>query len=290
MSTLWQTKAVSWLKLIRLPAGFSVISNILVAHTLATRGIIQWQGLALTIFASLCLYYGGMVLNDCFDYSEDCRLRPQRPLPAQHIKLRTAWVVGFLLLVLGCLSSALVHQRVFIIASILAILIVIYDSNCLPVWLRAINMGLCRYVNWIMGLAIMPLSLSAMILPIPVLCYVVALTRLSQVETIEAPRTRVNEVIILLALSLIMLLAMAKMTVLSVIVLLALAGYYLRLMLTLIQPHTPEHVQHIVGKLVLGLIPLDAAIAFVSGYWGLSCVVLLLIPLPAMIARKLYIS
>ncbi|MCH9697071.1 MAG: UbiA family prenyltransferase [Gammaproteobacteria bacterium] len=290
MENKWLAQIISWLQLIRLPAGFSVVSNILVAHTLATQGEIHWQTLALTLFASLCLYYGGMVLNDCFDYSEDCRLRPQRPLPAQHIELRTAWVSGYLLLALGCLSSALIHQRAFIIACVLALLIVIYDSNRLPVWLRAINMGLCRYVNWIMGLAIMPLSVSSMILPIPVLCYVVALTRLSQVETTQAPRTRVNEVITLLVLSLLILLSMVNMTVLTVIVLLVLAGYYLRLMLTLIKPHTPEQVQYTVGKLVLGLIPLDAAIGFVFGYWGLSCIVLLLIPLPTLIARKLYIS
>ncbi len=280
----------SWLQLIRFPAGFSVISNVLVAHTLATRGAIQWSDLVFTLITTLCLYYGGMVLNDYFDYSEDCRERPQRPLPSQQVKLSTAWVVGCVLMLLGCLSAALVNQRMLMVSVVLVLLIVIYDSNRLPAWPRAITMGLCRYVNWLLAMAILPLSASSILLPLPVFCYVVGLTRLSQVETTEAPRVRVYELLAILTFSVVILLIVAKLSVSSVVVLFALGGYYLSLILPLLNPHTPDQVQQTVGRLVFGLIPLDAAIGFVSGYWGVSCIVLLLMPLSRLVGSKLYVS
>jgi 4-hydroxybenzoate polyprenyltransferase len=284
------TSLTSWLQLIRLPAGFSVVSNVLVAHTLATHGVIQWNGLVFTLIASLCLYYGGMVLNDCFDYSEDCRERPQRPLPSQQVTLNTAWMVGCVLMLLGCLSAALVNQRMLVVSVVLALLIVVYDSNRLPAWFRAITMGLCRYVNWLLAMAVLPLSASSILLPLPVFCYVVGLTRLSQVEMTEASRFRVYELLFILMFPLVILIALAKFSVLSVIVMIVLGGYYLSLILPLLNPHTPAQVQQTVGRLVFGLMPLDAAIGFVFGYWGVSCIVLLLIPLPRLIGSKLYVS
>ncbi len=287
---MMSTSLASWLQLIRLPAGFSVISNVLVAHALATHGEILWDGLVLTLIASLCLYFGGMVLNDCFDYSEDCRDRPQRPLPSRQINLNTAWIVGWMLVLLGCLTAALVNQRMLMISVVLAVLIVVYDSNRLPAWPRAIIMGLCRYVNWLLALTVLPLSAISILLPLPVFFYVVGLTRLSQVETTEAPRARVYELLAIVMFAIVILITVAKLSVLSAIVLIALGGYYLTIILPLLSPHTPGQVQKTVGKLVFGLMPLDAAIGFVFGYWGVSCIVLLLIPLPRLIGSKLYVS
>ncbi len=281
---------VNWLQLIRLPAGFSVISNVLVAHTIATKGVIEWSGLVLTVIASLCLYYGGMVLNDCFDYSEDCRDRPERPLPAQKINLNTAWLAGFSLILLGILSASMVNKKMLMVSVVLALLVVIYDSNCLSAWPRALVMGLCRYANWLMALAILPLTVTSMLLPLPILCYVVGLTRLSQVETTEAPRTRVYELLFILLISIVILQILGDVTILTGLVLIVLAGYFLSVILPLLKPHSAGQVQHTVGRLVLGLIPFDAAIGFVFGYWGVSLIVLLLIPLPKLVGRTLYVS
>jgi 4-hydroxybenzoate polyprenyltransferase len=281
---------VNWLQLIRLPAGFSVISNVLAAHTVATKGDIEWAELVLTFTASLCVYYGGMVLNDCFDYLEDCSDRPERPLPAQKINLNTAWIVGFTLIMLGCLSAELVNQRVLMISVALALLVIVYDSNRLSAWPRALVMGLCRYVNWLMALAIMPLTVTSLLLPLPAMCYVVGLTRLSQTETTEAPRARVYELLFTLLISIVILQILGNLTILSVLVLIILAGYFLSVILPLLKTHTAGQVQHTVGRLVLGLIPFDAAFGFVFGYWGVSLILLLLIPLPKLVERTLYVS
>lgn len=284
------TKLTSFLQLIRLPAGCSVISNVLVAYTLATHGKINSIELTFILLASLCLYFGGMVLNDCFDYSEDCLERPVRPLPAQQINLKTAWLIGFCLLIIGCLSAALVNQQVLVISVILALLILLYNSKLLPPWLGAITMGLCRYTNWLMALAVMPLTMSITLIPIPILFYVIALTRLSQVETNTVSLSRIYEVSGILLISFVSVLFLAQLTVVSTLFLIILGGYYLTLILPLIKAHTPMQIQYTVSQLVFGLIPFDAAISLVFGYWKLAFIVLLLIPLSRLIGRKLYIS
>ena len=283
-------KTISFLQLIRLPAGCSAISNILVAHSLATSGNIILSNLLFTLIASLCLYFGGMVLNDCFDYSEDSRDRPERPLPSKQIALKTAGLSGCALLILGCLSASFVNMQTGVIAAILALLIVLYNSKRLSPWPSAITMGFCRYSNWLMALAVMPLSTSLILLPIPILLYVIALTRLSQLETTAIPLSRLFEISAILSVALLSILLLAKVTVFSIVVLLILGGYYFTLLLPLIKPHTPKQIQHIVGQLVFGLIPFDAAICLIFGYWEMAIMVLLLIPLSRLIGRKLYVS
>ncbi len=281
---------VSFLQLIRLPAGCSVLSNIIVAHILATEGNINTSVLLFTISASFCLYFGGMVLNDCFDFSEDLQDRPERPLPSGQIDLKTAWISGYTLLFLGCLSAAWVNQQVLVISIILALLVLLYDSNNLSGWPSAITMGLCRYTNWLMALAVLPLSIPIILIPLPILFYVIALTRLSQVETSNASLTRLYEIVIFLLISFVSLLLLVELTIFSALFLLLLGGYYLFLILPLLKSHTPQQIQHIVGQLVFGLIPLDAAICLIYGYWEVTLVVLLLIPLSKVMGRKLYVS
>jgi len=136
----------------------------------------------------------------------------------------------------------------------------------------------------------LPLSMSNFLIPLPILFYVIALTRLSQVETSNASLTRLYEISIILLISFVSLLLLVKLTTFSTLFLLILGGYYLSLILPLLKSHTSQQIQHIVGQLVLGLIPLDATISLIYGYWKVTMVVLLLIPLSRLIGRKLYVS
>lgn len=56
----------------------------------------------ITVAASFC-YIGGMYLNDAFDVAFDRQYRPERPIPAGHITLRSVWIWGVIWLLLGFL-------------------------------------------------------------------------------------------------------------------------------------------------------------------------------------------
>ena len=51
--------------------------------------------------ASLCLYAGGIALNDFFDRNLDAVERPERPIPSGIVPAITAGLLGFSLLLAG---------------------------------------------------------------------------------------------------------------------------------------------------------------------------------------------
>lgn len=282
---------INWLQLIRAPAGLSVISNSFIAHVIAVEGNIRLTDLMLTIIASLCLYFGGMVLNDCFDFQEDARDRPNRPLPSGAIQLHQAWMAGSILLLLGCLFAALINMQAFSIALILAGLIVIYNSNMLPAWPRAFVMGLCRYSNWLMALAVAPLTPQSYLLALPVLIYVVGLTRLSQVETTGLTRFHRVELILMLVFAMTLLTLIANWTLSSLLAMILLGTYFAMLVKPLLaQDCKAEVIQITVGKFIMGLIPLDIAIGLSAGNYWIVLLALLLLPLGKFLGKRIYIS
>src|SRR5690606_7494264 len=85
MNSAW----LPYLRLIRAPAVFTAISNIVAAHLVAASGVIEWGSLAALVLASCALLAAGMVLNDCFDQYVDARTHPKRPLPSRAVPALT---------------------------------------------------------------------------------------------------------------------------------------------------------------------------------------------------------
>ena len=74
---------VAWLRLLRLPNLLTVPGDVLVGFVLAGSGPAMGStGLAWAVAASLCLYAGGLLINDLVDREVDQHERPDRPLPA----------------------------------------------------------------------------------------------------------------------------------------------------------------------------------------------------------------
>ena len=77
-----------WLRLIRVPNVFTAMADVAMGYFfVAGAGCFGWREgmlLGLLVVASSLLYSAGMVLNDVFDYDEDCRDRPMRPLPSRN--------------------------------------------------------------------------------------------------------------------------------------------------------------------------------------------------------------
>jgi len=59
------------------------------------------------LLASVSLYSAGMVWNDYFDFKQDLRERPFRPLPSGRVTKRTAAFLGLSLLAAGVIFAAL---------------------------------------------------------------------------------------------------------------------------------------------------------------------------------------
>jgi len=287
-----------WLALVRAPALFTAVSNIVAAHLIVTQGRPHWGPLLGLSLASLCLYAAGMVLNDCFDLDEDRRDRPERPLPAGQIALSQAWLVGWGLLAGGVLLAFAVGWRAGLVALPLAGLILLYDGFAKRYWPGILVMGACRYGNWLLGLSVLPLGVGAWLLPLPVLVYIASLTLLSRVETRADNRWPVILCGFGMGLATVLVALLYPAGVLQEWW--ALPGFVLGLLLVIVRlwrvlddyspAPDPQRVQQAVKYLVIGVIPLDALLVLAGGPWWGAIVVLSLIVPVRLLARHLYVT
>jgi UbiA prenyltransferase family len=149
-----------WLRLMRLPNVFTAIADVAMGYLFVERSVPNAPQLACLIAASAALYIAGMVLNDVFDIDVDATERPFRPLPSGRISLPAARSLGFALLGVGLLlgwlagfvpSESEVSWRSGIVASLLAASIVAYDGFLKQSTLGPLGMGLCRFLNVLLG-------------------------------------------------------------------------------------------------------------------------------------------
>jgi 4-hydroxybenzoate polyprenyltransferase len=272
-----------YLHLMRAPAVFTALSNILAAHLILTQGAVIWSGLLLLLTATAALYSGGMVLNDWFDYEVDLREHPTRPLPSGKIPPRAALVFGALLLAAGIGFAALAGSRSFWLALGIVTLVLLYNGLLKRTVSGPLAMAGCRYFNWLLGFSLLPLTERALLLPIPVFLYIAALTLLSREEESAKNRSTVICVVtgILLAGLSIISIGVPEARTLgwqTLPVLFGIGFLCQRLWLTY-RDFSPQRVQADMKLLILAVIPLDAILVLTFGpAWGAVTVLALLLP------------
>ena len=136
----------------------------------------------LLVVASVLLYAGGVVMNDVFDVEIDTLERPERPIPSGVVPLKNAALFGCLLLLLGFLMALQVNQYTGIVAAILVLAILVYDKFAKHHgFFGPLNMGICRGLNLLLGIAFVQQWEHWMYCVVPVL-FVFAITMISQGE------------------------------------------------------------------------------------------------------------
>ena len=273
----------NYLQLMRAPAVFTAASNIFAAFLVSKPSTVSWYGLLFVLLTSICLYAAGMVLNDCYDYAEDCRDRPGRPLPSGRIGLNSAWLLGWLLLAGGLIFAAFAGGGPLLIAGLLALLIVLYDGYAKRFLLGVLVMGGCRYMNWLLGLSIQPLELESFLLALPVFLYVCSLTLLSRVETSAANQTYLigSFAGMLLAAGVVAYIQLKSLLwpLPALLVLLALLSSLGFRFFKTYRDFSPAQIQKTMKFLIMGIIPLDALLVLSLGsVFNALLILLLLLP------------
>lgn len=137
--------------------------------------------------ATIGLYGGGVVFNDVFDATLDSTERPERPIPSGVITKTQAIILGSYLLLVGILAAFSVGRLTGYpgwLAIGVAVSALVYNK-----WgkhqhvLGPFNMGLCRGLNLLLGISIVPDALAAYWWMgfIPIL-YIAAVTNISRGE------------------------------------------------------------------------------------------------------------
>jgi 4-hydroxybenzoate polyprenyltransferase len=164
-------------------------ANILTAHAdilagYAAAGAVQFSHLVLLLMATTGLYGGGIVWNDVCDAEQDATERPERPIPKGTVSRTQAAVFGSFLLSGGIISAFCASRTSGLVALATALAALLYDAVAKrQAILGPICMGICRGLNFSLGLSVSPDALSSR-WPIALLAtfYIAGITALSRSE------------------------------------------------------------------------------------------------------------
>ena len=205
-------KLIGFLRLMRPANIITAVSDILAGTAIAVYAAgntisYQWQSVVLLVISTIGLYGGGVVLNDVFDAELDKVERPERAIPRGLISKNAAALFGVLLLIAGIAAAAVIHTAGLfsssaIIALSIAVCAVIYDK-----WMKhnailgPLNMGICRGLNLLLGMSILPAVLPqyGYIAIVPVI-YIAAITMVSRGEVHGGRKSTLYAAVLLYAI------------------------------------------------------------------------------------------
>ena len=227
--------------------------------------------LATLVVASICLYAGGVALNDVCDADIDARQRPDRPIPSGRIALGAARRSAVALLCAGVVLAWLASPRAGVLAFALLASIVLYDAVLKDTPLAPPLMGLCRALNFLLPLASLGgsiLSTAALTPAALIWLYITSVTYFARREAIGATRWSLTGGTIGVCLAVVGLAALRWIVaqphdayLIAVIALAGVLGYH---GFVCVRRPEPAVIQRGVKVFVIGLIGFDACIAWAS--------------------------
>jgi 4-hydroxybenzoate polyprenyltransferase len=170
----------AWGRLLRLSLAPTAAADIAAGVVLGGGGFDR--KVALVVLGSLCVYHGGMALNDWADRAADAQLRPDRPIPSGRVAAPAALAVAVLLLAGGPALASLASPRSAAALGAVAVMAAAYDLGVRGPTLLA----LCRGGNLLAGILVGSADPRPMLLPVFAYAgYVAAVSALARLE--DAP-------------------------------------------------------------------------------------------------------
>jgi 4-hydroxybenzoate polyprenyltransferase len=286
-------RLIGFLRLTRPANIVTAISDILAGAAVAgyVGGMSELPSVLLLIVATIGLYGGGVVFNDVFDAALDRVERPERPIPSGLISEKEGTLLGTSLLVVGVAAAfGLSVYPSGIIAFAIAVAALIYDKwGKHHVFFGPLNMGICRGLNLLLGMSLVPAVLPQYghLALVPIL-YIAAITMISQGE-VHGGKSKT----ILLAALLYLIVNASILFVSTDHGHSIYALFFVLIHAILIYPPLIRAIREPVGKNigkavkagVLALIVMNASWAACFGALYLALVIVLLLPVSILLAR-----
>ena len=260
----------AYLELVRPANVTTALADVLAGAAVAgsTLGGVPGPATLLPLLASTaCLYAGGIVLNDVFDRHVDRVERPERPIPSGRVPVRAAAALGGVLLAAGVGAAALATAAAVGVAAVIAALVLAYDAaGKRSAAIAPVNMGLCRAVNLLLGMAAAPDAL-AKCWPLALIpfVYIAGVTTLSRGEVHGGGRAAPIGASLAVAVALGLLLGVAlrsEQHALPAVVLAGAAAWRLAVPFAMaVRQPAPAVIRGAVRRGILTLALLDATIA-----------------------------
>jgi len=282
-------RAKAYLQLVRLPNAFTAVADVTAGMLLTQQHLSAWPQWCLLAPASLCLYAGGVALNDVCDEAKDRLERPERPIPSGLVLAASATSLSVGLLITGVALAAACAPRAGVIAAVLTVSILLYNVALKETPVAPAMMGICRALNLALGMyVVIPPETIAAAAPLSLMwLYVTSLTVFARKEATGGSPTRLTAATIGMVIALLGTLLLQPFAgghrATFVIGVIALAGYVALEGLQATRATSGVSTQRAVKHLVLGIVLFDACLAWTTaGPVGAAIVAAWLLPAAAL--------
>jgi len=253
--------------------------------------------MVMQIITSILLYIGGVALNDYFDFEEDKKQRPNRPLPSGRIPKLNALFLATIAFGTSLLIAYYIGPLSFSISILLIVTIFGYDYYLKNSLIGPIVMATARVLNILLGLStysntISYNSVTGLVLSDSFL-YIFGISLISRSETHpKISKLSIGSVFIIMILIVSSLAVYIFLGSLKFDSLLNLMIFVLIVFFTLVKFYNTDkqQPQKIVRNLIMTIIILDSV--FLSGILGLSyglSILALLVP-SIILSKKMYLT
>ena len=252
--------------------------------------------LAWLLAATAGLYAGGVVFNDVFDAALDADERPERPIPSGRTTRAHAALFGSILLAGGLTAAACVGATSFFIAAAIACCALGYDAAAKRHAVAGpLAMGLCRGGNLLLGVSAVPHALESLwFLALIPIAYVGGIVVVSRGEVHGGSGRAALFALAVTGGVCAALLALGFRADYRTLDALPFLGFFIFLVAPALRraaaAPSPEHVRRAVQASVLALTPLGATLAAGFASWIGGLLVLALLPLSMLIARRFAVT
>ena len=161
-----------------------ILAGIAISGILINGNGTPWLTIFCLCLSTACLYGGGIVFNDVFDAELDKIERPERAIPSGIISLTNATILGTALLISGIVLAALTSSTSGLLAFGVSCFALLYNKiGKHHPFFGPLTMGVCRGLNLLLGLSIVPAMLQQhyLLAIIPVI-YIFSITMTSRGE------------------------------------------------------------------------------------------------------------
>jgi len=265
----------AYLQLLRLPTVFTAMADIFLGFILTYRGFQPLDKLLGLLGASCGLYLAGMVFNDVFDRKQDALERPNRPIPSGRVSVMAAVVLGIVLMAGGVASAWTVNVWSQIIALALVPAILGYDAVLKRTSLGPLGMGLCRFLNVMLGASNFSWQQMGsywarpqLVCAIGLGVYIIGVTWFARTEAKQSSRAQLIAALVVLDAGVAVLAGLIGTwlnegdATTSLLLLALIVGQLNYRAFSAIRDPSPQRVQPIIKHMLLSYVMLDASLVF----------------------------
>lgn len=268
----------------------TVWTNVLAGWFVA-GGSWEWELLWMAIGVSL-LYVAGMTLNDAFDQTWDRKHAPERPIPSGAISGKSVWLIGGVQLVLGFLVLVQATSMDAMVLSALVLAILLYNAIHKKTVFGVVVMGACRGLVYLSaGSSVADWGERSLLwTALGTAIYVVGITVLARSERTSVSGKSGAGWLAYPMLAFPMLAAFVATPpdpLTKVIALAWFLPFFVWGCHTLIHQQATGAIGPMVGRLIAGIVLIDAAVMGLSDSLVGALVAVLLLPLTLLFQRRI---